>query len=64
MYGDKLIFPLNKDFNTNNQLQMYGVSKKTMELISSAYNNLYNLDIIALRFFTVYGPWGREYGII
>ena len=33
--------------------------KKTMELISSAYNNLYNLDIIALRFFTVYGPWGR-----
>tara|TARA_B100000989_G_scaffold233385_2_gene180181 strand:+ start:10344 stop:11315 length:972 start_codon:yes stop_codon:yes gene_type:complete len=59
VYGNKLIFPLKEAFNTDNQLQMYGVSKKTMELISSAYNNLYNLDIIALRFFTVYGPWGR-----
>ncbi len=59
VYGNSLNFPLREDSNTNSPIQMYAVTKKTQELISSAYNNLYNLNIIGLRFFTVYGPWGR-----
>ena len=38
---------------------MYGVSKKTNELMAHTYSNLYGLRTIGLRFFTVYGPWGR-----
>ena len=44
---------------TDSQISMYGVSKKTNELMAHAYSNLYDLRTIGLRFFTVYGPWGR-----
>ena len=38
---------------------MYGATKKSNELIAHSYSHLFNLNTIGLRFFTVYGPWGR-----
>lgn len=38
---------------------LYGVTKKTNELMAAAYHHLFGLDLVGLRFFTVYGPWGR-----
>ncbi len=59
VYGD-----LNKDkFKENdcvdNPLNLYSASKKSNELMAYTYSNLYNIPCIGLRFFTVYGPWGR-----
>ena len=59
VYGDNNKFPLKESSSTDRPLQTYAVTKKTLELLSSAYNNLYKINIIGLRFFTVYGPWGR-----
>ena len=69
---DKLIFAssssvygnLEKDkFDENdkvdNPLNLYSASKKSNELMAYAYANLYHLPCVGLRFFTVYGPWGR-----
>tara|TARA_B100000989_G_C19530464_1_gene469433 strand:+ start:699 stop:1655 length:957 start_codon:yes stop_codon:yes gene_type:complete len=50
------------DYNKKNLKQpesFYAVTKKTMEDMSSIYNKIYKINIIGLRFFTVYGPWGR-----
>ena len=41
------------------QISMYGVSKKTNEMMAHTYSSLYGLKTVGLRFFTVYGPWGR-----
>jgi UDP-glucuronate 4-epimerase len=45
--------------NTNHPIQLYAVTKKTNELMAHAYSWLFNIPTIGLRFFTVYGPWGR-----
>ena len=47
------------DNNTNHPIQLYAVTKKTNELMAHAYSWLFNIPTIGLRFFTVYGPWGR-----
>ena len=52
-------FPLKENFNTDNPIQLYAATKKSNELMATSYNNLYKMDTIGLRFFTVYGPWGR-----
>ena len=59
VYGniDKEKFSENE--KVDHQLNLYAVSKKTNELMAHAYSNLYNIPSIGLRFFTVYGPWGR-----
>lgn len=44
---------------TDNPLSVYAASKKGVEIFASAYNHLYKFPIIGLRFFTVYGPYGR-----
>ena len=49
---------LENDLN-NTPLQMYSASKVTNEIIAHVFSNLYNIKCIGLRFFTVYGPWGR-----
>ena len=59
IYGINEKMPFSEDDNTEKQLSMYGVSKKTNELMAHAYSNLYGLKTTGLRFFTVYGPWGR-----
>jgi len=43
----------------NNPISIYSTSKLTMELISKVYNHLYKMNFIGVRFFSVYGPWGR-----
>ena len=59
VYGGNKDFPFAEKDVTDNPLQFYAVTKKTNELMAHAYNNLYKINFIGLRFFTVYGPWGR-----
>tara|TARA_B110000196_G_scaffold317673_1_gene331289 strand:- start:1907 stop:2887 length:981 start_codon:yes stop_codon:yes gene_type:complete len=59
IYGINENLPFSENDMTDSQISMYGVSKKTNELMAHAYSNLYGLKTIGLRFFTVYGPWGR-----
>tara|TARA_B100000989_G_C19531636_1_gene470330 strand:+ start:3108 stop:4091 length:984 start_codon:yes stop_codon:yes gene_type:complete len=47
------------NFNVNKPISIYSASKISMELISNVYSRLYNMNLVGLRFFTVYGPWGR-----
>ena len=59
IYGNNKDLPFSENDKTEKQISMYGVSKKTNELMAHTYSNLYGLKTIGLRFFTVYGPWGR-----
>ena len=59
VYGGNKDFPFSEKDNTDSPLQFYAVTKKTNELMAHAYNDLYGINFIGLRFFTVYGPWGR-----
>ena len=45
--------------NVDHPLALYGATKKANELMAHTYSNLYELPTTGLRFFTVYGPWGR-----
>ncbi len=58
-YGASNKFPLSEEDPSNEPLQLYAVTKRTNELSAYAYSHLFNIPITALRFFTVYGPWGR-----
>lgn len=59
VYGlnDKMPFAL--EDRTDQQASLYGVTKKTNELMAQTYHHLFGISAIGLRFFTVYGPWGR-----
>ena len=59
VYGDNKDFPLREVSSTDSQMSVYGATKKANELLASVYHNLYGLHSSGLRFFTVYGPWGR-----
>ena len=59
VYGGNKDFPFNENDRVDNPLQFYAVTKRTNELMAKAYNDLYKINFIGLRFFTVYGPWGR-----
>mgnify|MGYP001262823643 CR=1 FL=1 len=59
VYGNQKKFPINEDANTNNPLSFYAASKKSNEVMAYSFSNIYNLPTTCLRFFTVYGPWGR-----
>ena len=59
VYGDNTNTPYKEEDNTNNQLSIYAATKKCDEIISYAYSKLNNINITGLRFFTVYGPYGR-----
>ncbi len=59
VYGENKEMPYKENFNTDNPESLYAVTKKTNELLAQTYSNLYQLNTIGLRFFTVYGPWGR-----
>lgn len=45
--------------SVNQQISLYGVTKRTNELMAFTYHHLYKMNLTGLRFFTVYGPWGR-----
>ncbi len=59
VYGDNKDIPLREESPTDSQVSLYGMSKKANELQASVYYNLFGLHSTGLRFFTVYGPWGR-----
>ncbi|MFA9550067.1 MAG: NAD-dependent epimerase [Hyphomicrobium sp.] len=59
VYGANTAMPFNVHQNVDHPLSLYGASKKANELMAHTYAHLYRLPVTALRFFTVYGPWGR-----
>ena len=59
VYGLAEAFPLEEDGQANQPTSLYAATKRADELISHAYTHLYALPQTGLRFFTVYGPWGR-----
>ena len=59
VYGNQKKFPIKETNDTNNQISFYGLSKKMGEMMSSYYSKTYSMKITSLRFFTVYGPFGR-----
>jgi UDP-glucuronate 4-epimerase len=59
VYGASTEMPFSVRRGADHPLSMYGVSKRTNELMAHSYSYLFNLPTTGLRFFTVYGPWGR-----
>ena len=59
VYGSNTKMPFSIHDNVDHPLSLYAASKKANELMAHTYSNLYNLSTTGLRFFTVYGPWGR-----
>jgi len=59
VYGSNTKMPFSVHDNVDHPLSLYGASKKANELMAHAYAHLYGLPTTGLRFFTVYGPWGR-----
>ena len=59
VYGANESMPFSIHQNVDHPLSLYAATKKSNELMAHTYSNLYNLPTTGLRFFTVYGPWGR-----
>ena len=59
VYGGNKKMPFSVGDRVDKPISIYAASKKSNELIAYAYNHLYGLNTTGLRFFTVYGPWGR-----
>ncbi|MDA9152196.1 NAD-dependent epimerase [bacterium] len=59
VYGANTKMPFSEDDSANHPLSVYAATKKSNELMAHSYSYLYNLPTTGLRFFTVYGPWGR-----
>lgn len=59
VYGANTRVPFRTSDNVDHPLNLYGATKKANELMAHAYSNLFGLPCTGLRFFTVYGPWGR-----
>ena len=59
VYGANETMPFSVHHNVDHPLSLYAASKKSNELMAHTYSHLYRLPTTGLRFFTVYGPWGR-----
>jgi UDP-glucuronate 4-epimerase len=59
VYGMKTTAPFTETDNTDSPISLYAATKKANELMAFTYAHLYKIPITAMRFFTVYGPWGR-----
>ncbi len=59
VYGLNAKIPFSIEDSTDQQASLYGVTKKTNELMAATYYHLFKIPSVGLRFFTVYGPWGR-----
>ena len=59
VYGGNEKIPFSVDDRVDNPISIYGATKKANELMAHTYSHLYGLHTTGLRFFTVYGPWGR-----
>jgi UDP-glucuronate 4-epimerase len=59
VYGANVKIPFSEQDNVDHPISLYAATKKSNELMAHVYAHLYNLPVTGLRFFTVYGPWGR-----
>ena len=59
VYGANTAIPFSVSQNVDHPVSLYAATKKAGELIAHSYSHLYGLPVTGLRFFTVYGPWGR-----
>ena len=59
VYGDNAKIPFSVEDRTDNPVSLYAATKKSNELMVSTYTHLFGIQATGLRFFTVYGPWGR-----
>ena len=59
VYGGNTKIPFSTDDKTDRPIALYGATKKANELMAHSYSHLYGLHTTGLRYFTVYGPWGR-----
>jgi len=59
VYGGNTKIPFSVEDRVDNPISLYAATKKANELIAHSYSHLYGLHTTGLRFFTVYGPWGR-----
>jgi len=59
VYGDNEAVPFSEEHRTDDPASLYGATKKANEQMALIYHKQYGLDVTGLRFFTVYGPWGR-----
>jgi UDP-glucuronate 4-epimerase len=59
VYGGNVKLPFAESDRTDAPVSLYAATKKSNELMAQAYHMLYRLNLVGLRFFTVYGPWGR-----
>ena len=59
VYGGNTKYPFSESDNVDHPVSLYAATKKSNELMAHTYSHLFNLPTTGLRFFTVYGPWGR-----
>ncbi len=59
VYGANTKAPFSEDDRVDNPVSLYAATKRSNELMSETYSKLYGMEQVGLRFFTVYGPWGR-----
>ena len=59
VYGGNTKFPFSENDAVDHPVSLYAATKRSNELMAHTYSHLYNLPTTGLRFFTVYGPWGR-----
>jgi UDP-glucuronate 4-epimerase len=59
VYGGNAAMPFSEHHNIDHPVSLYAATKKANELLAHTYSHLYSLPTTGLRFFTVYGPWGR-----
>jgi UDP-glucuronate 4-epimerase len=59
VYGERSSVPFHEDDATDQPASLYAATKRSDELMSASYSRLYGISATGLRFFTVYGPWGR-----
>ena len=59
VYGGNKKLPFHESYNVDYPVSLYAATKKSNELIAHSYSHLYAIPATGLRFFTVYGPWGR-----
>lgn len=59
VYGNNKKMPFSESDSVDTPISPYAATKKACELISHVYSHIYGLNVTALRYFTVYGPWGR-----
>ena len=59
VYGSNTKLPWSEEDNVDHPVSLYAATKKSNELMAHAYSHLYSLSVTGLRYFTVYGPWGR-----